>query len=160
MTDVTLHHGEVLLAEWRPEFRIFARKLITVGVITALVLGGFGGVFGGKQDIFFWVATFPLVMVVYIFVFGDYDEWPRRRDDRWLLTNDRLIFRNISDETQNADVSLHDIVRIRLWMTWALRVRLDNRRAIVLAFLPDTGSIRKTLQTAVDAATGESDGPT
>ncbi|MCA0871798.1 hypothetical protein LCL97_13250 [Seohaeicola saemankumensis] len=152
MTDVPLHHGETLLAEWRPDFRVFARKLLFVGAITALILGGFGGAFGGRDDLFFWIASFPLVMAIYIFVFGDYDEWPRRRDDCWLLTNDRLIFRNTRDDTQNADVDLCDILRIRPWMGWALRVRLESRQAIVMAFLPDGKSVRATLQAAVDTA--------
>lgn len=157
MTTAPLHHGEALLAEWRPEFRVFLRKLLVVGAVTTVILGGIGGLFGQREDLLIWIASFPVVMAFYIFIFDDYDEWPRRRDDRWLLTNRRLLYRNTGDDTRNSEIALTDIVRIRPWMTWTLRVRLSNGQAIVLSFLPDGRAVRAALQSAVDAATGGAD---
>lgn len=153
--DTGLHLGETLLAEWRPAFGVFLRKLLVVGALTALLLGAAG--MSMSQNVWLWIASFPLAMAAYIFVFDDYDEWPRRRHDRWLLTDRRLVYRHGRDAGQNRAVELTEIARIRPWMSWALRVRLRNRQTLLLSYLPEIGTVRAALDTAVAQAGGGAD---
>lgn len=144
MTDALLKSNERLQQEWRPEFRIFLRKLLALGLVTALMLGGVSYAFGSLL----WMLSLPLFMLA--FMFDDLREWRLRRADRWLLTNQRLIFINPDEETATMAIDLQQIARIRQWMWWALSLKLSNGQSITLMFLPQLDDVCAAIQTARD----------
>lgn len=150
--DLPLLESETLLAQWQPSFRVFLHKLVPVAALTTLVLGTIG--FGYSSRPLFWIASIPVSMLFYIFIFSDLDEWHRRKTDRWVLTDQRLLFRNLQDSQEDAEVPLDDIAGVKPWMTWALRVTLRNHQTIVMKFLPDTRTTGQVLQKAAQTAAG------
>ncbi len=151
-SDPALAESETLVAEWRPTFRVFLHKLVLVAALTTLVLGTIG--FGYSSRPLLWIASIPVSMAFYVFIFSDFDEWHRRKTDKWVLTDQRLLFFNQRDSAENAEVALIDIVLVKPWMTWALRVTLRNRQTIVMKFLPDVKATGLTLQRASQEAMG------
>ncbi len=149
--DIDLHWDEAVLAEWRPQFRVFLRKLLIVGALTALGLGGLS--FG--LDSLITLLSFPLFMLIYIFLFDDYAEWPKRRDELWVLTNQRLLCSNPMGDEPLAWIHLEDIHRVGGWVPWALTVTLDNRQKVVVSFLADRLNVRDQIRSAVTQARGE-----
>ena len=153
VSDLNLSENETLIAEWQPALRIFLRKLLLVAVLTTLALGGFG--IGFTSNPVLWFASIPFAMCFYIFIFSDFAEWHRRRVDRWVLTDQRLLYRNVEDATEAAEVALTEITDVREWMTWALRITLTNGQTVVLKFLPDLTGTGATLRSALQAAKGQ-----
>lgn len=158
------HHlmipGETLLQTWHPNLRIFLRKLLWVGFLTALFLGS-GALLSGRSTteiLLFWIISTPAAMAFYIFIFGDYDEWFRRRDERWVLTNLRLTFIAPNSNPEPMSVDLADITRIQGWMWWSLRIRLINGQKLTMDYLPNRADIRRSILAARDLATGATPG--
>lgn len=149
MSDALLRTDEKLVQEWRPEFRIFLRKLFALGLVTALMLVAVSAAFAEPL----WMLSLPLFMVA--FMFDDLKEWRQRRHDRWLLTNLRLIFINPNEDTPEMAIDLQQIVRVRQWMWWAISLKLVNGQSTTLMFLPQLDDIRHAIQSACDQTTGE-----
>lgn len=153
MIDELLKSNEKLVQEWHPEFRVFLRKMFVLGAVTTLFLGGVSYSYG----VLIWLLSIPIFMLAYVFLFDDYVEWRQRRHDRWLLTNQRLIFLNPDDESGVVSVDLSQVVTIKKWMWWALRIKLGNGQTVMLMFLPQLDDIRTAILSARDQVTGEPD---
>lgn len=148
MSDALFRPDEKLVQEWRPEFRVFLRKLFALGLITALMLAAVSYAFAEPL----WMLSLPLFMVA--FMFDDFREWRQRRHDRWLLTNHRLIFINPDEDTAEMSIDLQQIAQVRQWMWWAISLKLINGQSTTLMFLPQLGDIRHAIQSACDQTTG------
>ncbi|MEQ9694169.1 hypothetical protein [Shimia sp. SDUM112013] len=141
--------GERLLADWRPEFGLFAGKLLLVAGLTLLMFGPLIVTY----SFWAWLVSALGSLVIYVFLFDDHLEWIRRRDDVWLLTDQRLIFANSDAENSPAYIELAEITRIRRWMWWAVHLRLDNGMTVQLKYLPNSKHIQSSIRSARDART-------
>jgi len=151
--DLTLKDGEVALQSWRPQLRIFLRKLAFVGGLTSLV---FGGVYfpDSALEWALTVLTLPLSAMLYVFLFDDYQEWFKRRNDIWTLTNLRLLYLNTDQSMEPSQFYLSEIKRIKGWMWWTLRVKLVDGRAFRIDYLPDRKLACAAILSARDLGTG------
>lgn len=144
--------GESRLAEWRPVFALFLRRLLVTSGLTALALCAAALTMIGPQGpLWAWALALPLAMALAVFLFDDFEEWPRRRGDRWTLTDRRLIYRDASGVSAPWALPLERIERMRPWMGWALRLRLVNGQTLVLSYLPEIAAVRARIAAARDA---------
>ncbi|MFT4962397.1 MAG: hypothetical protein ACI92Z_003494 [Paracoccaceae bacterium] len=148
MNDITFKNGEKLLQEWRPQFRIFLRKLYALAGGTGLLLAGVSYAYAEPL----WMLALPLFVAA--FMFDDFREWRQRRHDRWLLTNQRLIFINPDEDTEPMAIDLQQISRIRKWMWWALSLKMTNGQSFTMMLLPQLDNIQAAIQTAADQTSG------
>lgn len=144
---------ERLLAEWRPSARVFWRKFVFWGVVSALIFFAGAAGFGVPLPVF--LIGFPLCVVAFMFVFGDYQDWLLRRNDRWLLTDRRLIFRNAAGEHGSVDLNRIEQSRVGLW---ALTLRLTDRQAVTMPYLPDRTEVRDCILETRDRMKGTAHG--
>lgn len=149
----TAHHqsDEKLLQEWQPEFRIYVRKMLVLGFVTAVILGGFCFYY----DALIWLLTLPLFMIAYIFAFDDFLEWPQRRHDRWLLTDQKLVFINPDEEVDSRAIGLDQISRVRKTFWWALSVKMADGQSFTMMFLSPMDEIKTAIVSARDQYAGE-----
>ena len=152
--------GETLLQTWTPNLRIFLRKLGWVGLMTAVFLGS-GTLFvegSTTRILLIWIVSTPVAMAFYIFIFGDYEEWFRRRGERWILTNQRLIFLAPNSTSDPISVDMRDIADIKSWMWWTLRITLLSGQKMTMDYLPNRSEIRASILAVRDQATGAEHG--
>lgn len=160
MQDHLFAPGESLLQTWQPHLLIFLRKLLWVGFLTTVFLGS-GSLFLGwgiLKTLLVWLATLPAAMAFYIFIFGDYEEWFRRRGERWVLTTQRLIFFGPDSGPEPISVPLTDIKSIGNWMWWTLRLNRGNGQRMTLDYLPNRAEIKTSILAARDKAKGNDHG--
>lgn len=143
-----LRTDEKLLQEWRPKFRIFLRKLYAIAFGTGLLLAAVSYAYAELL----WMLALPFFLVAYLF--DDYREWRQRRHDRWLLTNQQLIFLNSDEDTETLAVDLQQIDRIRKWMWWGLKLKMANGQTFTMMFLPQLNDIQSAILSAQDQNTG------
>lgn len=151
MTTAHLQSNEKLLQEWRPEFRVYVRKMLVLGFVTAVVLGGISF----SYDALVWLLTLPLFMVAYIFAFDDFLEWPQRRHDRWLLTDQKLVFINPDEDVKERAIDLDQISHVRKSLWWALTVKTAGGQSFTMMFLSPLDEIKSAILSARDQYAGE-----
>jgi len=154
MGEFDIQPGETVLESWTPAFALFLHKLLAVGLLTGLILSPFGY----QAGFWSWIVGLPIAVLAYMVAFDDFAEWRRRRHDRWILTDRRLVYENPDDSLGHGSVYLNDIVSIRRVMTWALRLKQSSRQTVVMKFLPDPGAVRARIERARAAATGAGNG--
>lgn len=171
MSDLELQPGEAVLARWSPKFTVYLRKILFVGLITALLFSVVHidklimGLREGLPPRFLlsWPAiehpgmfliSLLVAILFYIVIFDDFSEWMRHRNDKWTLTNRRLAF---SNGAETAQVGLTDLRRVRRWMWWAMRIQLADGKSVMVRFLPAQKDVRANILAAQKACTGGSD---
>ncbi len=146
---IRLSPTETLLAVWKPALPVFLRKLATVSLLTAIVLGmAFQSLtdFNGPLA---WLISLIASAAFYAFIFDDVFEWRRRRDDHWVLTDQRLLYHNPNEGGEAASLSLANCGTSAVWMGWAVRLRLLPRGAVILLYLRDGSDIARQIRSAV-----------
>ena len=152
---MTLPHpqpGETLLQEWRPEFRIYVRKMLVLGFVTAVLLGGVCFFY----DAMIWLLTLPLFMVAYIFAFDDFLEWPQHRLDRWLLTDQNLIFTNPGEDVESRAIALDQISHVRKTFGLGLAVKIADGQSFRMMFLSTADDVKTAIMSASNQYKGKS----
>jgi hypothetical protein len=152
MTGSELRTDEKLLHEWRPKFQVFLRKLLAIALVTSALLGAV--CFAYSEPL--WMLALPLFLVAYLI--DDYREWAERRHDRWLLTNQRLMFVNPDEEIETLSIGLDQISRIRKTFWWALSIKMTSGQTISVMFLSPLSEVQTAIKSAQDAFSGGSDG--
>ncbi|WP_303485823.1 hypothetical protein [Shimia thalassica] len=143
---IAYKRDEKLLADWRPALPLFLSKLALVAVLTLAVLGPLFVTY----NLFAWLGSAVASMLLYVFLFDDHLEWFRRRDDVWILTDQRLIFANPDDDNSPAYVHLAQITRVRRFMWWAVNVKLDNGMTTTLKYVPNGKLVQQSIRAARD----------
>ena len=144
MSDVDFREAETTIAEWRPSFMIFLRKLLFVAILTTLALG----VFAIQYGVLIWLIGLPTGLAVYLVIFDDHTEWLRRRKDVWLLTDQRLILTDSFESEPPAYVDLAEIEEISTWTGWAVKLRLINGQSTTMSFLRNADDVRRQILAA------------
>jgi hypothetical protein len=147
--ETPLHDGETVLHGWRPNLAVFAQRALLLGFVTALGLSGFGFIAWWQ-----WLIAMPLLSLTYIFVFDDHTTWFRHRGDRWILTNMRLIYESSDSPEENAAIQLPDIIWMKPWFWWSLRLGFEGGTSTAIRFIRDPRGARKRIAAARTALTG------
>jgi hypothetical protein len=142
MSDAALRTDETLLHEWRPRFQVFLRKMFAVAILTGILLGGVSVAYAEPL----WMLALPLFLAAYLF--DDYREWSDRRHDRWLLTNQRLMFINPDEDIETLSITLNHISRVRKTFWWALNVKVDGGQTFTMMFLAPLKEVQTAIATA------------
>lgn len=146
---IRLNAGESLIAVWRPALPVFLRKLATVSVLTALLLGMAFETFTDFRGPLAWFIGLIASAAFYAFIFDDLFEWRLRREDIWVLTNLRLLYHNPSEGGEPASMSLANCGTSAPWMGWSVRLRLLPRGAVILPYLRNCSDIAAQIREAV-----------
>ncbi len=133
--------GEVIVASWRPSFRLFLRQFIVGVAVTSLLLILSFLILPLWQ----WLLVFVATGLLWSLVFEGWNRWRQRRNDHWLLSNLRLIYFNPQEESPIVAVRLDQITRISLFPRQSLRVRLEAGAKVVMKFLPYPAEIRQRI---------------
>lgn len=149
--SLQLRPTEKVIAQYRPKFALFLQKSIVLAVLTTI---GFGFVPGLELSFVQRVGVALFLVAVFIIVFEEWRGWLDRRNDHWLLTNQRLVLTNTQDTDDISWLNLQDIDQVRNWMWWAIRVRGDDGRVTVMQFVGPVRSITKDLKTTITANKG------
>ncbi len=149
MTDTQLRTDEKLQQEWRPKFQVFLRKLLAIAVLTGILLGAVSYAYSELL----WMLALPFFLAAYMI--DDYREWRERRHDRWLLTNQRLMFINPDEEIETLTIGLDQISRIRKTFWWAISIKMANGQTFTMMFLSPLNEIRTAIQSAQNQFIGE-----
>lgn len=142
-----LHGGEEVLEVFRPRFLSFLQRTLVIGILTTL---GFGLVPGLSISFAAQVGLALIIVVVWFFVFDEWQEWRDRGADLWVLTNHRLILVNPREDDSVSWWNLSDIQSVRRVFWWALSVRANDRRATVMSYVGPLGAVRDRILTARD----------
>lgn len=149
MTDTRLRTDEKLLHEWRPKFQVFLRKLLAVAIATGILLAWVAYAYSEPL----WMLALPFFLAAYMI--DDLREWRERRHDRWLLTNQRLMFINPDEEIETLTIGLEQISRIRKTMWWAVSVKMANGQTFTMMFLSPLNEVQTAIISAQNQFTGE-----
>ncbi|MCP4821917.1 MAG: hypothetical protein GY883_22250 [Shimia sp.] len=153
---IRLRADEHLIAIWRPAFKVFLRKITVVSLLTAVVLGVIFESFTDFNGPLAWFIGLIASAAFYAFIFDDVFEWRQRRDDHWVLTNQRLMFHNPLEDAEPASMSLANCGASTPWMGWSVRLRLLPSGAVILPYLRDCSEIAAQIR---DAVTAHKDAP-
>lgn len=137
-----LHSGEEIEQVFRPNFLSFLQRTLVVGILTTL---GFSLVPGLTISFAMQVGLALLVVVVWFFVFDEWQDWRDRRADLWILTNQRLILVNPREEENVSWLNLADIVSVRRVAWWSLRLKARDGRATLISYVGPTGPVRASI---------------
>ncbi|MEP2532085.1 hypothetical protein [Shimia sp.] len=146
---VDLRPDESVLATWRPQLRYFLYKAAFVSGLTALCLGSWAEFSFQTAGVLIWLASLVVSALFYAFIFDDFQEWPARRDDVWVLTSQRLVYFNPYEQEFPTDMPLDHILKVQVWMFWGVRVRLIPRDQIMMQFLPDRAGVKVAIKDAL-----------
>lgn len=152
---ISLARDEVPIEIWQPRFSVFLGKLAFVSCLTALLLGHIFTFSYTPYGFLLWAVSVLVAAAIYAFIFDDVFEWRARRDDSWVLTNQRLIFYNPNDDASPAYMPLQTVKMVRRWMFWGVQLKLVPRDAITMLFLKN----RKTICTTLRAALSQTRAP-
>jgi len=148
--ETPLLSGERLLTGWRPTLQLFAHRAILLSFITALALASLG-----YLTLVQWLIAVPVFTVIFVVVFDDLSTWFRHRNDRWFLTNMRLIYERVGAPEENAAISLDKIDWLRPWAWWGLRIGFTVGTATTMQFVHRPRDIRTRI---LDAKAAFEDG--
>ncbi len=146
---ISLKPDEIQVAVWKPNFSVFLVKLTFMSSLTALLLGNILRLSFNANGVLLWTISFLVSAAVYAFIFDDVFEWRQRRDDRWVLTSQRVIFYNPSDDESPATVPLAAVKKVRRWMFWGVQIKLLPRDAVTMLFLKNRKIICHTLRETI-----------
>ena len=135
--------GERLLTSWQPQRQLFAHRAALLSFVTALALASLG-----YLTFVQWLITVPVFTVIFVVIFDDLSTWFRHRNDRWHLTDRRLIYERLGASEENAAVSLDQLDWLRPWAWWALRIGFTHHTATTMQFVPRPREIRTRILNA------------
>ena len=153
MAKLDLNPDETLVAQWRPRVGIYLSKILFIAAIWALITGPIK-----FPTPWVWLATVGASLVIYLVMFDDFQEWFRHRKDQWTLTNQRLIFFNATSLDTPVSLDLCYITKIRLWMFWAVHIRISNGQTTTLTFVPNRTEIRDKITQTIAMKKDENHG--
>ncbi len=142
--------GERLLASWQPQLQLFAHRAALLSFVTALALASLG-----YLTLIQWLIAVPVFTVIFVVIFDDLTTWFRHRNDRWFLTDRRLIYERLQAPEENAAVSLDQLAWLRPWAWWALRIGFSAGTSTTMQFVPRPRDIRTRI---LNAKAGFEDG--
>lgn len=134
-----LRAGERVLKEYRPKFRLFAQRTLLIGIVTTIAFGSIPGL-----DISYaqQVGLALLVVMAWVFVFDEWQEWRDCRRDLWVLTNHRLVFINPDEDIEQAWLNLGDIRVVSRILWWSLRIKGSDGRATLMPYVGPVTAVR------------------
>lgn len=135
--------GEKVLARWQPRLTLFAHRAALLSFVTALALASLG-----YLTLLQWLIAVPVFTVIFVVIFDDLSTWFRHRNDRWFLTDRRLIYEHLNAPEENAAVSLDQLDWLRPWAWWALRIGFTSGTSTTMQFLPRPRDIRTRILNA------------
>ena len=147
-----LHGGEEVLDAFRPNFLSFLQRSLVIGILTTL---GFALVPGLSISFAAQVVLALIVVVLWFFVFDEWQEWRDRGADLWILTNHRLFLVNLREDDSVSWWNLSDIQSVRPVFWWSLRIRARDGRATVMSYVRPDRKLRDRIMNAKD---GNADG--
>lgn len=140
MAELELLNGEMEKHQWVSSGWMFTQQFIVVGLFTAFIFGGFRP-FNSLID---WVAMIP-VLLIYGIIFGGFQGWKTRKQDRWLLTNKRLAYFGLADEIDNLSIQLEHIHKVSRWFWWGLRIKMFDGKVISMKYLSSPSDIKRDI---------------
>ena len=90
-------------------------------------------------------------------MFDDINTWFRHRNDRWHLTNRRLIYERVGAPEEDAALPLHAIEWMAPWLWWALRLGFQGGTSAAMRFVARPREIMAQIRAAQQAATPQQD---
>ena len=102
----------------------------------------------GYLSLIQWLIAVPVFTVIFLIVFDDINAWFRHRNDRWHLTNQRLIYERVGAPEENAALPLQAIEWMRPWLWWALRLGFEGGTSTVIRFVSRPGEVRTRILNA------------
>lgn len=142
---LALHGGEELQEVFRPRFISYLQRSLVIGILTTL---GFGLVPGLSISFATQVGLALMIVVVWFFVFDEWQEWRDRGADLWILTNHRLILINPSEDVSLSWWNLSDIRSVRRVFWWALRLKARDGRATLMRYVGPVSDVRARILAA------------
>lgn len=127
-----LRSGEQIVETMTPRFLLFLQKTLVIGILTAI---GFGLVPGLDISFAQQVGLALIIVMIWFFVFDEWQEWRDRRQDVWILTDRRLILVNPREEDSVSWLNLTDIEDIRRVLWWSLRIKASDGRVTPMSFV-------------------------
>lgn len=146
MLDAPLHGGETLVMVWRPTLKLFLQRLLILTFLTTVFLGSVALGFGYWK----WILATPLLMLFWIVVFDDFDDWREHKGDVWTLTSQRLVLESATANNEFSDVALEDILKVRCFPWWVVTIKRRNRKSFTMLYLENGQDIATQLQKAAD----------
>lgn len=144
-----LHGGEEVQDVFQTRFLSFMQRSLVIGILTTL---GFGLVPGLSISFAMQVGLALMIVVVWFFVFDEWQEWRDRGADVWILTNHRLILINPREDVSASWWNLSDIHSVRRVFWWALRVRARDGRATLMRYVGPLSDVRARILAAKEGA--------
>ncbi|PID35225.1 MAG: hypothetical protein CR964_00720 [Rhodobacterales bacterium] len=142
-----LDPGEKVLAHWRPVLSQFARESVLAGALTSLLLAP---VLWG-HPLWVWLAAIVLGALAWGVIFDDLATWRQRRNDHWVLSNQRLLFCNDLGDGDPTGVPLSEITGFA-GSGWfgILILRLSIGTKLRMSFLASPPKVRAAIIAARD----------
>lgn len=140
-----LHGEEDVIDVFKPRFLSFLQRTLMIGILTTLAFGLLPGL---SISFAAQVGLALIIVVVWFFVFDEWQEWRDRGADLWVLTSHRLILINPREEESVSWWNLSDIHAVRRVFWWALRVRARDGRATVMSYVGPLTQVRDRILSA------------
>ncbi|QYX57460.1 hypothetical protein K1T73_03410 [Roseovarius sp. SCSIO 43702] len=146
-----LMDGEHLLATYRPSLRVFALRAGLIGALTALAFGALALALGEWSPLLPAWRFAALLLVFAILSIGLFDgpsRWLRHRDNRWHLTDRRLLFEDARAPERSFAVALSGIEEADPLSLWRLRLRLSDGTGFLMQFMANPAAIAAEIKAA------------
>ncbi|MDU8928491.1 hypothetical protein RXV86_13960 [Alisedimentitalea sp. MJ-SS2] len=125
---------------------LFAQRALMLAFATAVVLASLG-----YLTLVQWLIAVPCFTVIFLIVFDDITTWFRHRNDRWHLTNRRLIYERVGAPEEDAAVPLARIEWMRPWLWWALQLGFEGGTSTAMRFVSRPREIQSEIEAAQKA---------
>lgn len=169
---------EKVLTRRKPTLRQFGKKVLFIFVVWTAFLTlpgfifGFSGLLAGLegavadwiiatseyiQDMRFGIVVFALINVIgagvlalfHMFILDDFGGWLRVRQDRWTITNQRILMYQ-PNSTEGGELYWNQIQSVHNHFFWSLTLKLSNGQTVIMSYVPKRDALRQLIEDQLD----------